>query len=267
MRLRGVIGVVAVGVIANAWSCGSSNTQEPKPVTFVDHVYSCKGDIDQAPTLVEVPAVDAGRKAVLRKGEETLLGMGINPDAVSTETKWRLGGIVSSREIRRRAALICACRAQANRKNTKAGSWSDILTVGGTIGVVGGGAINGIAAATKDDNKRQKVQIAGISALGVGGVLFAINAAMNLAQRAQEHVDSAGQQEIAAAVLLNDKAKPEDWGRAWMSCVTASNGSTLSRLSNPESAFGNGDAGLSTEAAPPLAPEQPQDAGTDAPAE
>jgi hypothetical protein len=222
MRLESVAANIAAAtaVAALATVGGCSGNKGPTRVAFVSSVYDCAEVIGQAPTLVVVEPTPSGL------GEE----------AAPADVAAIPDDKILDKALRKRAALLCACRAEQARESNM-GTWADAFTVVGGVGTIGGGVLNGIAASESGAEKRKNWATAGAVSLGTGALAFGLNTALNLSGRAREDNDSATEQEIAAAVLLNDDAGAENWGRAWLMCVTSTNASTGARLNAPQASF------------------------------
>jgi hypothetical protein len=226
-----ILAIPSVGLLiglVNFVACAGDPTIR---VPYSPSMYDCsKGELETAPTLIAVSGGAGGGAPDKR----SLLSMGgYNPSPAE---------VISDPNIRRRAAMICACRAKSARESPVGGE-ADALTVLGGVGTIGGGVVSGIAAGVKDDDKRAKLGTVGAISLGVGAVAFGLNTALNLSGRAKEHSNSATQQEQAAAVLLNNNAQPASWGEAWLACTSATDGSTVARRDDPQNSFSAGGSG------------------------
>ncbi len=242
--------MVACGwACACACACGAADTRPTEVI--LSPVYGCDDTLDEATTIiVDVPEAGAARRFGTESAAQLL-------DA---------GPVFSDRSVRRRAALVCACRARKHRhaaanRDTEA----DILTWVGGIGLVGGSAVNGVAAATADGNTQKPLLAAGIITTAVGSAAFGMNQALGLAKRSIAHGAAAETQEMAAAILENDNADPVAWSRAWVACVESEGAESLQRLDRPQDAFGDSgpprnDAALPAQPPAAAAPVQPSPA-------
>jgi len=231
--VRMVLASTALGALFLAAACGGDRPA-PRAVSLTE-VLDCTG-AEEAQAIFPVrrqAQSDAG-------GEVISLGLGPGnyasggPDA---------GPAFDDTQARRRAALVCACRARRNRASADTASTAgDVLTVVGGVGTVGGGAVNGVAATDVDSTTRKTLLTTGIITMGVGALAFGANAALALNKRATTLESTANDQEYAAAVLWNDAAGEDQWSRAWSACVTAEGSEKTTRLDNPAAAFAS-DAG------------------------
>jgi hypothetical protein len=229
MQTMWALGVFAVGVAA----CGGASPNT-KPL-YLDHDrYTCD-NVDSVAVLVPVLHVRLPDGGV----EERTSALADGGDYAVDNTDQ----VLENPRIRHRAALLCACRAGRQRHSSRSnGTWSDILVGTSVIGAGGGTILDGIGATGVDPHTQKTLLSLGITSVGVGALAGAAAIALNLNQRAAAEASGASDQEVAAAVLLNDHSGPDAWTRAWSACVLAEDSTADSRLSEPTlSAFA--DAG------------------------
>ncbi|HEX4341002.1 MAG TPA: hypothetical protein VH062_34070 [Polyangiaceae bacterium] len=153
-------------------------------------------------------------------------------------------------EFRHRAALVCACRAKRNRHGSRRnGFFSDLATVLGILGTVGGGAVSALGSRITDEKGRARYANAGSALVAFGAICLSITASLALPKRSVELDSAAEDQEYATAVLWNDNVSEPEWARNWAACV---HGESLQSTARPDNANASPPAN-----APPQAPQGP----------
>jgi hypothetical protein len=154
-------------------------------------------------------------------------------------------------EFRHRAALVCACRAKRNRHGSRRnGFFSDLATVLGILGTVGGGAVSALGSRMDDEKKRARYANGGSGLVALGAICLSITASLALPKRSIELDSAAEDQEYATAVLWNDNVSEPEWARNWAACV---HGESLQSTARPD----NANASAPASAPPPQAPQGP----------
>lgn len=242
------VGLLGGGLIGVGCSSGGADRRTTATITLfpVPDCNAAKEALVLWPSEDGVPAADAGDAAAAANiGLEWL-----------AQIDGGFANIITKKPMRLRAAARCLCLAQENYGNaSRNGTASDVLVGGGAIGAAGGAVLSGVAANSDDADTRKALLTAGIISTGVGSLAFGLAAALGLSKRATTADTIASEQEIAAAILLNDSASQEAWGRAFATCATDQGSLSSARPDNAADIFRDASA----------AAQPPSDAGNDAP--
>lgn len=235
MTKRAILATITlVAPLFVLFACGT-DTPQPK-LAPLPSVISC----DETYEANAVPIPDAAAYEPRSTEVAQLLG-GFALDA---------GPMFSDPLVRRRAAVVCACRAKRNRsRSDTASAWSDALIVLGAAGTAGGSALNGVAATDVDDKTRKTLLTSGIITTAVGALAFGANAALSLNKRSQAYKSTAEDQEVAVSILLTDNLDETAWGRAWSACAVAEGQDKISRLDDAVAAYKDAAAAASSNPA------------------
>jgi hypothetical protein len=224
-------GIALLGALTVAACGGSNSSSVAAPVSMANASYCEEGKLFLPGALIPPgPSPDGGAPGV----PSATIAPGPTPLSAALDALARdAAAPFSNKELRQRAAVVCACRAQRNRKHsTTSGAASDVLVVLGGLATGTSAALTGVASTIEDSDRRKSYGHAGIISLASATAFFGIAAALALTKRTVESASGAEDQEFAAAVLWDDHAGAAAWSRAWAACAR---GESLTAAARPES--------------------------------